>query len=157
MRINFIVNGRKESLEVPGDKRLLDILRDDLGLIGVKEGCGEGECGACTVILNGKPVPSCLILACQIQENSQIITIEGLKKGEKPSPIQEAFVETGAVQCGFCTPGFILVAKVLLEENPNPTRAEIRKAIAGNLCRCTGYVKIIDAISLAAEKLAQKK
>jgi carbon-monoxide dehydrogenase small subunit len=152
MQLNFTVNNRTEHLNVSGDERLIDILRDELGLTGTKEGCGEGECGACTIIMNGKIVPSCLILACQAQ-GATITTIEGISKNGELHPIQQAFVETGAVQCGFCTPGFIMVSKVLLEENPNPTEAEIRKAIAGNLCRCTGYTKIIEAIQLAAKRM----
>ena len=152
MRLTFIVNNKQQILEVPGDKRLIDILRDDLGLTGTKEGCGEGECGACTVIMDGKAVPSCMILACQ-SVNSQITTIEGIGTKDNPHVLQQAFVESGAVQCGFCIPGFILTAKAYLEEEPNPTRESVRKAIAGNLCRCTGYEKIIDAIMLAAERL----
>jgi carbon-monoxide dehydrogenase small subunit len=153
IELNIKVNNKDYKLFVASNKRLLDVLRDDLGLTGVKEGCAIGECGACTVIMNGKNVCSCMILAGQA-EGSEIITIEGLEgpKGEL-HPLQEAFMETGAVQCGFCTPGMILSSLVLLKNNPSPTEEEIKEAISGNFCRCTGYKQIIEAVQLAAEKM----
>jgi len=153
IELNIKVNNKDYKLFVASNKRLLDVLRDDLGLTGVKEGCAIGECGACTVIMNGKNVCSCMILAGQA-EGSEIITIEGLEgpKGEL-HPLQEAFIETGAVQCGFCTPGMILSSLVLLKNNPSPTKEEIKEAISGNFCRCTGYKQIIEAVQLAAERM----
>mgnify|MGYP000903470844 FL=1 len=148
VEINLEVNGKDYALEVEEDMRLLDLLREKLGLLGVKEGCSEGECGACTVIMDGKVVNSCLIMAFQA-EGSSIITIEGLEKEGEIHPIQKAFIEVGAVQCGYCTPGMILSAKALLDKNPNPTEQEIREGISGNLCRCTGYNKIIQAVEKA--------
>jgi carbon-monoxide dehydrogenase small subunit len=153
IELNIKVNDKDYKLFIASNKRLLDVLRDDLGLTGVKEGCAIGECGACTVIMNGKNICSCMILAGQA-EGSEIITIEGLEgpKGEL-HPLQEAFIETGAVQCGFCTPGMILSSLVLLKNNPSPTKEEIKEAISGNFCRCTGYKQIIEAVQLAAEKM----
>ncbi len=153
IELNIKVNNKDYKLFIASNKRLLDVLRDDLGLTGVKEGCAIGECGACTVIMNGKNVCSCMILAGQA-EGSEIITIEGLEgpKGEL-HPLQEAFIETGAVQCGFCTPGIILSSLTLLRRNLNPTVKEIKEAISGNFCRCTGYKQIIEAVQLAAEKM----
>jgi len=151
--IELTINGKKRKVETTSYARLLDLLRDDLHLTGTKEGCGKGECGACTVIMNGELVASCLVLAPQA-EGAVITTIEGIGKGEKLDPIQEAFVETGAVQCGFCTPGMILAVKKLLEENSYPDEEEIRRGISGNLCRCTGYQKIFDAVKLAVVRLA---
>ena len=148
VEINLEVNGKDYALEVEEDMRLLDLLREKLGLLGVKEGCSEGECGACTVIMDGKVVNSCLIMAFQA-EGSSIVTIEGLEKEGEIHPIQKAFIEVGAVQCGYCTPGMILSAKALLDKNPNPTEQEIREGISGNLCRCTGYNKIIQAVEKA--------
>lgn len=150
--VSFCVNGRAVSAEVPATRTLLDFLREDLGLTGTKEGCGKGECGACTVLVDGKPVNSCLMLAYQA-DGRQVVTIEGLERDGSLHPIQEAFVSEGAVQCGFCTPGMIMSAKALIDSNPSPTRDEIRQAISGNLCRCTGYAKIIKAIEVAAAKL----
>ena len=148
--INFILNGKKVNIEADPEIRLLDLLRNEFGLKGTKEGCGEGECGACTIILDGKAVNSCLIFAGQIN-GSKIDTIEGLsKENGEIHPIQSAFIEVGAVQCGFCTPGMVMSAKALLDEIPNPSDSEIRNSIAGNLCRCTGYKKIEEAIKLAA-------
>ena len=153
IELNIKVNNKNYKLFIASNKRLLDVLRDDLGLTGVKEGCAIGECGACTVIMNGKNVCSCMILAGQA-EGSEIITIEGLEgpKGEL-HPLQEAFIETGAVQCGFCTPGTILSSLTLLRHNLNPTVKEIKEAISGNFCRCTGYKQIIEAVQLAAERM----
>jgi carbon-monoxide dehydrogenase small subunit len=145
------VNGRSVTVEINADELLVDVLRDRLGLIGTKVGCNEGECGACTVIMDGNPVLSCLIPALRAQ-GRQITTIEGLSDGETLHPLQQAFVEHGAVQCGYCIPGFIMSAKALLDVNPHPTREEIKEAIAGNLCRCTGYVKIIEAIEAVADQ-----
>jgi carbon-monoxide dehydrogenase small subunit len=142
--INIIVNGEEYHLEVKPNRVLLDVLREDLGLTGTKKGCGLGKCGACTVLLDGRPVHSCLLLAAQA-DRSQIMTIEGITVDE-PHPLQAAFVEKGAVQCGFCTPGMINAAKALLDANPDPDEAEIKSAIAGNLCRCTGYNQIVSAI-----------
>lgn len=153
IELNIKVNNKNYKLFVASNKRLLDVLRDDLGLTGVKEGCAIGECGACTVIMNGKNVCSCMVLAGQA-EGSEITTIEGLEgpKGEL-HPLQEAFIETGAVQCGFCTPGIILSSLTLLRRNLNPTVKEIKEAISGNFCRCTGYKQIIEAVQLAAERM----
>jgi carbon-monoxide dehydrogenase small subunit len=153
--IKFTVNGKKRKVETTTRTRLLDLLRDDLHLTGTKEGCGKGECGACTIIMNGELVASCLILAPQA-DGAVITTIEGVGDDTCLDPIQEAFIETGAVQCGFCTPGMILAAKKLLEENPHPDEEEIKRGISGNLCRCTGYQKIFDAIKLAANRLSKK-
>lgn len=148
--VAFEVNGKPYSLHISDDRSLLDVLREDLGLTGTKKGCDKGDCGACTVLLNGRPVNACLLLAVQA-DSQKITTIEGIAHEDKLDPIQTAFIEKGAVQCGFCTPGMILTAKSLLEENPRPTRNEIQKGISGNLCRCTGYVQIIDAIQAASE------
>jgi carbon-monoxide dehydrogenase small subunit len=147
--LTMTVNGQDVTIEVEADELLVDALRERLGLIGTKIGCNEGECGACTVIMDGKAVLSCLIPALRAQGRN-ILTIEGLSDGDKLHPLQQAFVEYGAVQCGYCTPGFILSAKALLDRNPQPNRDEIKEAIAGNLCRCTGYVKIIEAIEAVA-------
>ena len=155
--LNIIVNGHSQTASVSGSTTPLEYLRDTLRLTGTKNGCAEGDCGACTVIMNGQAVKSCLVLA--IQANGAIIeTVEGLP-GAAGSlhPLQEAFVECGAVQCGYCTPGVLMSAKALLDANPAPTRDEIRTALAGNLCRCTGYVKIITAVELAASKLEARR
>jgi len=146
--IQLTVNGKEYSLTIEEDKRLIDVLREDLGLVGVKEGCSEGECGACTVIMDGKTVNSCLVMGFQANGKS-IITIEGLEKDGKLDPVQQAFIDVGAVQCGFCIPGMILSARALLDKNPDPTEEEIREGISGNLCRCTGYNKIVEAVQLA--------
>jgi carbon-monoxide dehydrogenase small subunit len=142
--INISVNGEEYSLDVKPNRVLLDVLREDIGLTGTKKGCGLGKCGACTVLLDGRPVHSCLILAPQV-DGKKITTIEGIA-GQEPHVLQSAFVEKGAVQCGFCTPGMINTAKALLDNNPDPDEAEIKLAIAGNLCRCTGYNQIVSAI-----------
>ena len=152
MKIDFKVNGRDYSLEVREDMRLLDFLREELKLTGTKEGCGEGECGACTVIIDGKAVNSCLVLAPEI-DGKEVITVEGLERDGRLHPLQESFIEKGAIQCGFCTPGMLMSAKALLDRNPDPSDEEIMEAIEGNLCRCTGYYKIVQAIRAAAEKL----
>jgi len=143
--IKLRVNGQEREIMVEPRQTLLDALRYDLGLTGTKEGCGDGNCGSCTVLLNGQAVNSCLVFAVEV-DGQEITTIEGLYKGGKLHPLQQAFIDEGAVQCGFCTPGMILTAKALLDSNPYPTEAEVRLAIAGNLCRCTGYDKIVRAI-----------
>ena len=145
---NFVVNGKPYEVIIEPHMLLVDVLRDKLGLTGTKYACGTGDCGACTVLVEGKPVLSCLTLAMTVR-GKDILTIEGLVEGTTLHPIQQAFVDNGAVQCGFCTPGMILSAKALLDENPNPTRDEVEVALAGNLCRCTGYVKIVDAVLAA--------
>jgi carbon-monoxide dehydrogenase small subunit len=144
------VNGIQHKINVETNRTLVEVLRDTLGLTGTKKSCNEGECGACTVLMDGKPVASCLVLAVAAQ-GKEITTIEGLSHGEELDPVQEAFVKHTAIQCGFCTPGMVMAAKAFLNENPTPTSAEVRKAIAGNLCRCTGYQQIVDAIMAAAE------
>ena len=151
-KIALKVNGRWHHLEVEDSERLLDVLRNRLRFIGVKEGCGTGECGACSVILNGELVNSCLIFVAQL-DGSEVLTIEGLGKSNGLHPIQEAFLEAGAVQCGFCTPGMVLACKWLLDHNSHPQEDEVREALSGNLCRCTGYQKIFRAVQLAAAKL----
>lgn len=143
--IHVTVNGKEYDQAVDQNKTLVDFLRNDLMLTGTKQGCSTGECGACTVILNGKPVNSCLVLAVQAN-GADILTIEGVKTPDGLHPLQKAFVEKGAIQCGFCSPGMILSAYSLLQRNPKPTEAEIRTALSGNLCRCTGYQKIIEAV-----------
>lgn len=152
MKITFTLNDETITMDIKEDIRLLDFLRDELGLTGTKEGCGEGECGACTVIIDGKAVNSCLILLPEI-DGSEITTIEGLSKNGELDPIQKAFIDEGAVQCGFCTPGMIMSTKALLDRKVNPSDEEIMEAIEGNLCRCTGYYKILQAIRTAAENL----
>lgn len=145
------VNGEDYTLEVEPHRTLLEVIRNDLGLTGTKLGCGGGECGACTVILDGKAVKSCLMLALDAK-GKELWTIEGLAKGGDLHPLQRAFVQKGAIQCGFCTPGMIMASKALLDENPRPTEQDIKDALAGNLCRCTGYVKILDAVSTVASE-----
>lgn len=149
--LTMTVNGKRVTVHTESDELLVDVLRDRLGLIGTKIGCNEGECGACTVIMDGHAVLSCLIPALRAQDR-QITTIEGLSDGRTLHPLQKAFVEHGAVQCGYCIPGFIMSAKALLDEKEHPTRDEIKEAIAGNLCRCTGYVKIVEAIESVANQ-----
>lgn len=146
------VNGDEYDLIVDSRRSLLDVLRNDLGLTGTKEGCGEGVCGACTVLLDGKAVNSCLILAVEVK-GKEILTIEGLTQGSVLHPLQQSFIDHWAIQCGFCTPGMILSAKALLDQNPHPSEEEIRRALAGNLCRCTGYAKIIKAIANTSKLL----
>jgi carbon-monoxide dehydrogenase small subunit len=152
MQITLRVNGEERTLDVTPYTRLLDLIREDLGLTGVKEGCGKGECGACTVIMNGELTASCLVPAPQA-DGAEILTIEGLAADGKLHPIQESFIEAGAVQCGFCIPGMVLAGKRLLDENPNPNEEDVRYGLSGNICRCTGYAKIIDAVMMAADKL----
>jgi carbon-monoxide dehydrogenase small subunit len=149
------VNKINYKVAVEPQRTLVEVLRDTLGLTGTKKSCSEGECGACTVHIDGKPATSCLILALDAQ-GKEITTIEGLSEGEKLHPIQEAFVKHAAIQCGFCTPGMVMSAKALLDENPKPTATEVRKAISGNLCRCTGYQQIVDAILAASQAMAKK-
>jgi len=147
--ISLILNGQQTKVEVEPTLLLVDMLRNQLGLTGTKIGCGEGDCGACTVLLDGKSVNSCLILAVQT-DGHELLTVEGLGTYDKLHPLQEAFIAAGAVQCGFCTPGMLLSAKSLLDKNPRPNRKQIARHISGNLCRCTGYAKIIDAIERVA-------
>lgn len=151
MKISTTINGEKITADVDESLRLIDFLREDLGLTGTKEGCGEGECGACTIILNGKAVTSCTILAGQV-DGCEILTIEGLAKNGELDILQKKFIEHGAVQCGYCTPGFIMSAKALMMSNPNPSLDDIKRAIEGNICRCTGYIKIIEAIDAACKE-----
>ncbi|ABO50033.1 (2Fe-2S)-binding domain protein [Desulforamulus reducens MI-1] len=154
--LNFKLNGDPMELLVSPEDTLLDVLRDQLGLTGTKKGCGKGECGACTVIMNGKSVNSCIVPALQAMD-SEVETIEGIGTSEKLHPLQETFIDHGAIQCGFCTPGMIMSAKALLDQNLAPTRTEIKEAIAGNICRCTGYVKIEEAVQSAAEIMKNNK
>lgn len=147
--LKFILNGDAIEIGVRDSETLLEVLRNRLGLTGTKQGCDQGECGSCTVLLDGQPVLSCLTLAVRV-ENRQVTTIEGLAQGVKLHPVQLAFHEAGAIQCGFCTPGMVLTAKALLDRNPRPGRQEIKEALAGNLCRCTGYKKIVEAVERAA-------
>ena len=147
-KIQFILNGKARSARIDTRMLLVDFLRDSLGLLGTKVGCGIGECGACTVLLDGEPANSCLMLAVAI-DGREVLTVEGLASGEL-SVLQQSFIDEGAVQCGFCTPGMLIAAKALLDKNPAPAEHEIRKAISGNLCRCTGYEKIVRAVEQAA-------
>jgi carbon-monoxide dehydrogenase small subunit len=149
-KITFILNGTHHELYIQPWRTLLEMIREDLGLTGTKEGCGEGECGSCTVRMGDKTVNSCLVPAAEA-DHKEITTIEGLAQGDTLHPIQEAFVNHSGMQCGFCTPGMIMSAKELLEDNPDPSEEEIREGIAGNFCRCTGYTKIIESISAAAK------
>lgn len=149
LSLTLRVNGREENLEVPYQKTLLEVVREDLGLTGAKEGCEDGSCGTCTVLLDGHAVRSCLLLAAEAQGH-EITTIEGLSDGQRLHPVQEAFVNGGGIQCGFCTPGMILAAKALLDTSPSPTEGEVREAISGNLCRCSGYAKIVESVLAAA-------
>ncbi len=156
MKIQCVVNGQRVEQDVDSDLRLLDFIRETLHLTGTKEGCGEGECGACTVLMDGKAVNSCLVLAPQA-DGANIITVEGLAEGHTLHPIQQAYVETGAVQCGFCTPGFIMATYALLQDTPDPSEEEILSGLEGNLCRCTGYSKIVEAVKLAAIRMRDSK
>jgi carbon-monoxide dehydrogenase small subunit len=152
MRLALRVNGEERDILAPMHKTLLEVLREDLNLTGTKHGCELGECGACTVLLDGEPVLACLVLPAECQGRA-ITTVEGLAQGGRLHPLQQAFAELGAAQCGYCTPGMLLTARALLAGTPEPTRDEIREALAGNLCRCTGYSKILDAVELAALRL----
>ena len=151
MKIHFRLNGEPREIESPPDRRVLDLLREDLGLTGSKESCGSGECGGCTILVDGESRLSCLMLAAQLQ-GRRVVTIEGVSAGEELHPLQQTFIDAGAVQCGFCTPGMVLASMDLLTRNPHPTRAEIREGISGNLCRCTGYQKIVDAVEAVSRK-----
>ncbi len=150
-KVELIVNGELKKAEISGSETLLHVLREKLNHTEVKEGCSKGNCGACAVLLNGKAVNACLTLALQAHKQ-RVTTIKGIGTPEKPDPLQVGFVKNGAIQCGFCTPGMIITAKAFLDENPRPTRQEIKEAISGNLCRCTGYKKIVDAIESVAKK-----
>jgi len=151
MLLNTVVNGTAVSLDVVPDARLIDVLRNALGLTGTKEGCAEGECGACTVVIDGAAVNACLVFAAQVQGKS-VLTVEGLSSAGQLNALQKKFIENGAVQCGFCTPGMLMSATALLARNPQPSQEEIRRALAGNLCRCTGYAAIIKAVAAAADE-----
>jgi len=151
--ITLNVNGMNYKVSVESSRTLVEVLRDTLGLTGTKKSCNEGECGACTVLMDGRPVASCLVLAIDAQ-GKKVLTIEGLSEGEKLHPIQEAFLKNGGLQCGFCTPGMVMSAKAFLDEHPTPTPPEVRKAIVGNLCRCTGYQQIVDSIMAASEVMS---
>ncbi len=152
-RLTLTVNGESHEALVPVHKALLEVLREDLGLTGTKHGCELGECGTCTVLLDGRPVLSCLVLPAEC-EAREILTVEGLADGGRLHPLQQAFAALGAAQCGYCTPGMLLTARALLEDTAVPTRDQIRQALAGNICRCTGYTKILDAVELAALRMA---
>lgn len=153
-KITLNVNGQKYRVPIEGGQTLLDLLREGLGLMGTKKGCDQGDCGACTVLVDGKPVNACLVLAVEVS-GKNITTIEGLTRDGKLHSLQQAFVDHNAIQCGFCTPGMIITAVALLDENTNPTDEEIRSFLQGNLCRCTGYYKIVQAIQAAAKELSQ--
>jgi carbon-monoxide dehydrogenase small subunit len=148
-QINVTVNGEVEHVVVPSNMTLMRMLRESLGLTGTKNGCSAGECGACTVLLNGEPVNSCMVLAAEC-EGAEIVTVEGLAGDQQLDPLQDAIIEAGGVQCGFCTPGILISSRALLNRNPNPSEDEIREALVGNLCRCTGYVRIIESVRAAA-------
>jgi carbon-monoxide dehydrogenase small subunit len=148
-RITLTVNGELEQVDVPSNLNLLGLLREKLALTGTKNGCSAGECGACTVLMNGEPVNSCMVLAVECH-GAEIITVEGLAQDGRLDPVQQALIDTGGVQCGFCTPGVLITARALLDRNPHPSEEEIREALVGNLCRCTGYVRIIQGIQEAA-------
>jgi len=156
VRVTLNVNGESREALVPTHKTLLEVLREDLALTGTKHGCELGECGTCTVLIDGEPVLSCLALPVEA-EGAQITTVEGMAEGGRLHPLQQAFAELGAAQCGYCTPGILLTARALLAERPSPTRQEVKEALAGNLCRCTGYTKILDAVELAALRMRRQE
>jgi carbon-monoxide dehydrogenase small subunit len=156
LTINLKINGKSVSAIAEPSTSLLDFLRDTLNYKGTKLCCNTGECGACTVLFNGKPINSCVMLAADA-DGAEIVTVEGLAAGEKLHPVQQAFIDTGAVQCGYCTPGYIISVKALLDRTSKPTMEEIEEAVSGNICRCTGYVKIVDAIHLAADRIAGRR
>ncbi|MEW6531573.1 MAG: (2Fe-2S)-binding protein [Thermodesulfobacteriota bacterium] len=156
MKIRFKLNGTAMQVDCAADRRVIDLLRENLGLTGAKESCAAGECGACTILVDGESKLSCLMLAAQL-EGREITTVEGLASEDRLHPLQEAFVEKGAVQCGFCTPGAVLASLDLLKRNPSPTRAQIREGLSGNLCRCTGYHKIVDAVEEAAKTMQSRE
>ena len=149
--ITFNLNGEAEAVVVPSHMTLLQMLREEIVMTGTKNGCAAGECGACTVLLNGEPVNSCLVLAVEC-DGQELVTVEGLAHDSQLDPLQQALVEAGGVQCGFCTPGVLISARALLDRNPHPTEADVRAALVGNLCRCTGYVRIVDGVLAAAER-----
>lgn len=153
--IELKVNGELFRLQIPPRRTLLEVLRENLGLTGTKEGCSKGDCGFCTVLIDGRPVYACLTLTIEVQ-GKDILTIEGLANVYRLHPIQQAFVDHGAIQCGYCTPGMVMSAKALLDRNPNPTEQEIRNGLSGNICRCTGYVKIVEAIQAVAKTIGGK-
>ena len=155
LKIRLVVNGRRHTTKIDPATSLLDFLRDTLGYKGAKICCNTGECGACTILFNGKPVNSCVVLAVDAAD-AQIVTVEGLAEGDKLHPVQQAFIDTGAVQCGYCTPGFIMSVKALLDRSKNPTLEEIEEAVSGNICRCTGYAKIVEAIEIAAQRMEER-
>jgi len=150
-KINVTVNGENEQVVVPSNMTLMRMLRESLALTGTKNGCSAGECGACTVLMNGEPVNSCMVLAVEC-DRAEIVTVEGLASDQQLDPIQEAMIEAGGVQCGFCTPGILISSRALLDRNPDPSEDEIREALVGNLCRCTGYVRIIESVKAAARR-----
>jgi carbon-monoxide dehydrogenase small subunit len=152
MLLRLRVNGESHEVGTEGNKTLLEVLREDMNLTGTKHGCELGECGTCAVLVDGEPVLSCLMLGIEAVDH-EIVTVEGLTRNGKPHPLQNAFADLGAAQCGYCIPGILLTAKALLDENPRPTRDEIRQALSGNLCRCTGYTKILQAVELAAKEM----
>ena len=155
VRIGLTVNGEVADLIFAPNKTLLEVLREDLGLTGTKHGCELGECGACAVLMDGRPVLSCLVLAIEC-EGTEIVTVEGLACDARLDPLQESFADCGAAQCGYCTPGFLIAARALLDERPDPTRGEIAEALSGNLCRCTGYIQIYEAVEEAALKMVKR-
>lgn len=154
-KMSLKVNGEQVNIEIDENLRLIDLLRDELGLVGTKEGCGEGECGACTIIMDGETVNSCMVMAFQA-EGSEITTIEGLEKDGELDPVQKAYMEVGAVQCGFCIPGMVISTKALLDKNINPSEEEVREGLSGNLCRCTGYSKMMEATKIAKKYMEEE-
>lgn len=149
-KINVSINDVAEEVTVPSNMTLMQMLRESLALTGTKNGCAAGECGACTVLLNGEPVNSCMVLAVEC-DGAKIVSVEGLSRDKRLDPVQEAIIQAGGVQCGFCTPGILISARALLDRNPNPSDAEIQEALVGNLCRCTGYVRIVESVKVAAK------